>query len=535
MELAAPPPLDENLRELTLGLSYSLTDEDVFSFLAQLPLLERLQLQYYLQLRSPKITPRLARLKYLAVNYAPVSVRSEVIALCKWIKRLIAFSPIEHVRLLREDLGPDTAHIPFDSVLDHLVMKHAATLCILDLMHTYVTADGVRSVLERLAARSTLGPRPLKVTAEARHDKGDEKLRPQVVIISMFDPEAQVWYHIPEFNVLARNISVLGFSPLFPQAHCTKDGAICQITIGEGEINAATSITALLLSPSFDLTSTYFLISGIAGVNPKLATLNSVTFARFAVQVALQFEFDAREKPENFSTGYVPQGSRSPDEYPQSIYGTEVFELNDALRKLAVGFAKTAKLKDSLLSQSVRQKYATTPGFTAGTEAPSIVECDTATSDAFWTGALLGEAFENTTRLFTNGSATYCTTQQEDNATLESLLRGASHRLVDFSRIIVMRSASDFDRPFQGQSPADNLFGDAGAFDPSLENLHLAGVKVVEGITAGWSKTFKEGVKPKNYVGDIFGTLGGVPNFGPGSIFGGKPAVPSRSFRTVGY
>ncbi|KAG6907756.1 hypothetical protein DXG01_007510 [Tephrocybe rancida] len=389
-------------------------------------------------------------------------------------------------------------------------------------------------LLLTVAARSTIAPTGGKI--EARHnDKKDETIKPQVVIISMFTPEAEVWYHIQEFNVLERNISVKGFSPLFPQAHCTKDGNICQITIGEGEINAATSITALLLSPSFDLTSTYFMVAGIAGINPKLATLNGVTFARFAVQVALQFEFDAREKPSNFSTGYVPQGSKSPDQYPQSIYGTEVFELNDALRKKAVEFAKTAKLSDSELSQTVRQKYATTPGFAPATKVPSIVECDTATADVFWTGALLGEAFENTTRLFTNGSATYCSTQQEDNATLESLLRGAWQHLVDFSRIIVMRSASDFDRPFKGETPADNLFGDAGAFEPSLENLHLAGVKVVQGITHDWEKTFKNGIKPQNYIGDIFGTLGGVPDFGPGSSFRGKPAPSTEPLRRRGY
>lgn len=69
------------------------------------------------------------------------------------------------------------------------------------------------------------------------------------------------------------------------------------------EINAASTITALTFSPLFDFTSTYFLIAGIAGVNPEVATLGSVTFARYAVQVALQYEFDAREIPDNYTTG----------------------------------------------------------------------------------------------------------------------------------------------------------------------------------------------------------------------------------------
>ena len=45
----------------------------------------------------------------------------------------------------------------------------------------------------------------------------------------------------------------------------------------------------------FDLTKTYFLIAGIAGINSKFGTLGSVALARYAVQVDLQYEFDARD------------------------------------------------------------------------------------------------------------------------------------------------------------------------------------------------------------------------------------------------
>ena len=46
------PHLRQNIRVVTLGLSYSLTNEDVFSFLGELPGLERLQLHYYWVSRS---------------------------------------------------------------------------------------------------------------------------------------------------------------------------------------------------------------------------------------------------------------------------------------------------------------------------------------------------------------------------------------------------------------------------------------------------------------------------------------------------
>ncbi|KAF8212797.1 purine nucleoside permease [Mycena galopus ATCC 62051] len=337
----------------------------------------------------------------------------------------------------------------------------------------------------------------------------------------MFDDEADVWYGISEFNVLAQNFSIPGLSPLYPQLHCTSDGEICQLTLGEGEINAASSIVALVHSPLTSLAETYFLISGIAGVNPKVATIGSVTFARYAVHVGLQNEIDAREIPANFSTGYFPQGTTGPGQYPTVLYGTEVFEVNEPLRMLAFTAAKTANLNDTAATQQMRAEYANSPLFAAANNVsgPSITLCDTATSDTFWDGVLLGEAFEDTTTVLTNGSAVYCTTQQEDSGTLNALLRGALSILVDFSRIIVMRSASDFDRQSPGVTTVDQLLGPTPGVEPSLLNLHLAGVKVVEMIVNEWSQTFQEGVKATNYVGDIFGSLGGKPDFGPGAIF----------------
>ncbi|KAF7358217.1 Purine nucleoside [Mycena venus] len=350
-------------------------------------------------------------------------------------------------------------------------------------------------------------------------------ISPRVLILNMFSDEANVWYNIPEFNVLAQNISVPGLSPLFPEVHCTKNGSICQLTTGEGEINAASTVAALLHSSAFDLRTTYFLIAGIAGVNPKVATIGSVTFARYAVQVGLQFEIDAREIPANFPTGYFPQGTTAPGQYPIHLYGTEVFEMNENLRQLAFRIAKTAEpqLNDTTDCRAARAPYSAAPQFAAAGGSPSVVLCDTATSDTFWSGTLLAETFENTTKLFTNQSAEYCTTQQEDSATLNALLRGALTKTVDFSRIIVMRSASDFDRPPPGESAVASLLGPTPAFVPSISNLHIAGVKIVQAIVSGW-KDFEGGIKATNYVGDIFGSLGGQPDFGPGSMFGGKAA-----------
>jgi purine nucleoside permease len=278
-----------------------------------------------------------------------------------------------------------------------------------------------------------------------------------------------------------------------------------------------------MLSPLFDLKKTYFLIGGIAGMNPKHGTIADVAFCKYAIQVALQYEFDAREIPENFTTGYVPLGAVAPNQYPVNIYGTEVFEVNENLRTMAAFFAQSAMLDDSDEANAYRAHYAAHPDYTKATRTPSIIKCDVATSDVYYSGKLLGETFENTTRLFTNGSGVYCMTAQEDNATLEAMLRAAIRKTIDFARIIIMRTASNFDRPYPGSSPLHNLFYiNQGAFIPAVENIYRAGTPVIQGILNGWNTTFEKGVKPDNYIGDIFGTLGGTPDFGPsvGPAFG---------------
>ncbi|RKK21975.1 hypothetical protein BFJ65_g4594 [Fusarium oxysporum f. sp. cepae] len=111
-------------------------------------------------------------------------------------------------------------------------------------------------------------PRPMNT-------RDDEVFAPKVMIISMWSPEAAVWHErLPDSNLgnlSSKIIHAPGLSMLFPCATCTEDGGICHITIGEGEINSAASLMALMLSPKFDFRHTYFLVAGIAGVNPKLA------------------------------------------------------------------------------------------------------------------------------------------------------------------------------------------------------------------------------------------------------------------------
>ncbi|KAF2185600.1 purine nucleoside permease [Zopfia rhizophila CBS 207.26] len=92
---------------------------------------------------------------------------------------------------------------------------------------------------------------------------------------------------------------------------------------------------------------TYSLLIGIACENPRNGTFGDVIFAKFVLQVDLQLEFDALKIPSVWTTAYIFIGAESLGSYPKIIYGTEVFELNDNLRKMALVYASEAHLEDS--------------------------------------------------------------------------------------------------------------------------------------------------------------------------------------------
>jgi len=126
----------------------------------------------------------------------------------------------------------------------------------------------------------------------------------------------------------------------------------------------------------FNLTDTYFIISGIAGVNPACGTLGGVAIAKYIVQVGLEYEIAPTD---NLTTalssraGYIPLGAKTPDSYPVNIYGTEVFELNVHLRNKALSLAKTANLSDSATAQAYRAKYLKAPA----NKPPTVFKGDT--------------------------------------------------------------------------------------------------------------------------------------------------------------
>jgi purine nucleoside permease len=308
------------------------------------------------------------------------------------------------------------------------------------------------------------------------------------MVINMFSAEAAPWS-----AALAplRDIAVPGLASDYPAVRCAADG-VCQMTTGMGHANAAASMMAVLYSRQFDLRQTYFLVAGIAGIDPARGTIGTATWAHYLVDLGIAHEIDARELPPGWQDGYFGVMTDAPGQKPRLDYRTEVFRLDEALLGRALQLSQSVQLEDSADIVAYRRHYPHSPA----RDAPQVVQCDTASSDSWWTGRYLGAHARSWTRLLTDGEGVYCTSQQEDNATLAALTRGAGSGLVDLRRVAVLRTGSDFDRPYPGQSALAALRAQvslAGALRISTDNLVRAGMPLVHEIVQHWDR-WQDGV-----------------------------------------
>ena len=87
---------------------------------------------------------------------------------------------------------------------------------------------------------------------------------------------------------------------------------------------------------------------------------------------------------------------------------------------------------------------------------PFVLRGDTISSSTFFTGVKMSEWANQSVKYHTGGKGNYVTTGMEDTGTLSSLQMLAKAGRVDWNRIMVLRTASDFDQPPPGMTAAQN-------------------------------------------------------------------------------
>lgn len=120
-----------------------------------------------------------------------------------------------------------------------------------------------------------------------------ETFAPKVLVMAMFEAEAAPWLR----NLDLRNtITVPGLSKDHDALSCDAD--LCAMTT-MGFANAASSAMAVGFSDRLDLSQTYVLIAGIAGVDPANGTLGSAAWVDHVVDAGLVHRIDSRDAPDD--------------------------------------------------------------------------------------------------------------------------------------------------------------------------------------------------------------------------------------------
>jgi purine nucleoside permease len=313
----------------------------------------------------------------------------------------------------------------------------------------------------------------------------------KVVVVTMFERGEDTGDQPGEFQYWVEREKLdrkLAFPNGWRDLRMNADGVLA-ICTGVGTARAAASIMALGLDPRFDLRKAYWLVAGIAGIDPKDGTLADAVWAEWVVDGDLGHEIDAREVPADWPTGYIPLRKSKPYELPRRLPDEgEVYRLNPALQEWAFQLTKDLKLMDTDAIRERRLLFQEP----AARRAPSVIKGDTLSGGTFWHGAKLSQWANDWVRYHTDGKGNYVTTAMEDTGTLQSLSWLARTGKVDLQRVMVLRTASNFDQQRPGitapESLAETKVGSYTAYLPSLDAAHRVGSVVVRELVRGWSR-----------------------------------------------
>ncbi|HET6207872.1 MAG TPA: purine nucleoside permease, partial [Terracidiphilus sp.] len=299
----------------------------------------------------------------------------------------------------------------------------------------------------------------------------------RVVVVAMFEQGNDTGDQPGELQYWVERDHLDQVYPLPAGYHAVRmnrDGEMAVLT-GQGTAHAAATIMALGLDPRFDLSHAYWLVAGIAGGSPDRTSLGSAAWARWVVDTDLGYEIDPREIPSDWPTGYIPLRKSKPYEQPAAPLEGQMFALNAELAVWAFNLTRGTVLADSDRLKEVRSHFEGAPA----QQPPQVMLGDEVSGSTYWHGKVLDAWAREWMNYFTEGKGQFATTAMEDTGTLLSLRFLANAGRVDWKRILVLRTVSNFDQQPKGMSATESLahqrIGSYSAYLPSLESAYSVG------------------------------------------------------------
>ena len=342
--------------------------------------------------------------------------------------------------------------------------------------------------------RGMLMPALLCVLAGCAASRAAPALRPlevKVVVVTMFEigadsgdaaGEFQLWHERQKLDVR------------YPFAHHhdlflnPKTGVLGMVT-GEGNVNSASAVMELAMDPRFDLARAYWLVAGIAGVDPLHASIGSAAWTEYLVDGDLAHEIDAREIPDDWPTGYFARNTRKPYDPDKPQPTGEMFRLNPSLTEWAFELTRGVRLADSKELEETRSHFT---GYPNAQKPPFVLKGDTLSASTFWHGKILNEWANRWVEYWTDGKGQFVTSAMEDTGTFQSITYLHPTGKVNKDRVMVLRTASNYTMPPPGMSAAAHLL---------RENAGYAGLNA--SVRGSLSRRLGGGRRNRRQVGGL--------------------------------
>ena len=323
----------------------------------------------------------------------------------------------------------------------------------------------------------------------------------KVIVIANFEPGADTGDAPGEFQLWAEREKLDEVIPIRGALHPLRRNAAGLYGMVWGSPDTmlggvAEQLTALLLDPRFDFTHTYWLFTGISGVDPEVASVGSAAWSRWVVQGDTLREFDDREVAgRGWPYGLFAIGADAPGKLPA---GTESFagftdtgklamaaKLNQSLAQWAFDRTRDFVIPDTPDLQKDRVRWT---GYPNAQKAPFVLMGETLGSVRYWHGPGRTQWARDWVKLWTGGKGRFVMTNMESQSMAGAMLIAAKQGLVDMDRVLVLRTGSNPSMPPPGVDAVASVANEGAGQMVAFEANYRVGVPVVHELLDHWDR-----------------------------------------------
>ena len=235
----------------------------------------------------------------------------------------------------------------------------------------------------------------------------------KIVVVTMFEIGNDTGDRAGEFQLWKERrdlTEVLPFHGWRDLHYDPNDGLLVMVT-GIGTARSAAAVMALGMDDRFDLSKAYWLIVGIAGIDPEDAPVGSAVWSEYLVDGDLGHHIDSREIPEDWPFGYFPRYTMGPFDPNKPEPTGELYQLNPGLTDWAYELTKDIEIPDDPSVRKERVLYTEHP---KAQGKPIVLKGDHIAALTFWHGKLLNDWANRLVSYWTDGKGNMVTSAMED-------------------------------------------------------------------------------------------------------------------------